>query len=86
MKLGTLIEALAEIREQFGDDAEVVLMTQSKYPMEYTLQGVTTRDEYKPGRGNEEDGRGTDVILCEGRWLRYGSTEAWNDLCFKEEK
>lgn len=85
MKVRELIELL---KEQ-DLDAEVILQQQPGYPMEYSLCGVTTRDEVLRAEADEsedgledehelEGGRSrNDVFLLEGSHLRYGSKTAW---------
>lgn len=77
MKVSELIELLS----CFDADAEVVLSTQPNYPMEHAVAGIaaraTLRDE--PDVCRETVGAApNDVILIEGRWLRYGDLAAWD--------
>ena len=80
MTVGDLIEIL----EDLDPEANVYLMNQSTWPFEYSLAGVAVREEFER---DDEDGEvssradGTapsDVFLCEGTQLRYGSKNAWN--------
>jgi hypothetical protein len=61
MKVKELIAYL----EDCEPEAEVVLASQPRYPVEHTLDGVAARD----GR----------VLLLEGGWLGYGDSGAWSD-------
>ena len=77
MKVSELIELLGG----FDADAEVVLTTQSSYPQEHTVSGVARRADLNDqlGRQREEVGSApNDVLLVEGRWLRYGDLAAWD--------
>lgn len=77
MKVSELIELLGG----FDADAEVVLTTQPNYPMEHTVSGVTLRAALReqPGlRCETPDSAPNDVLLVEGRWLRYGDLAAWD--------
>jgi hypothetical protein len=73
MKVGELVELL----RSFDADAEVVITTQPNYPMEHAVAGVAVRanlphEPAPPGTSSK------DVILVEGRWLRYGDLAAWD--------
>ena len=77
MKVSELIELLCG----FDADAEVVLATQPNYPMEHTVSGVARRADLRdqPGPHRETpDSAPNDVLLVEGRWLRYGDLAAWD--------
>ncbi len=77
MKVGELIELL----RGFDADAEVVISTQPNYPMEHAVGGVAVRahlPDDAPRNIERVDAAPTDVILVEGRWLRYGDLAAWD--------
>jgi hypothetical protein len=77
MKVSELIELLGG----FDADAEVVLTTQPNYPMEHTVSGVARRADLidQPGRHRDTpESAPNDVLLVEGRWLRYGDLAAWD--------
>jgi hypothetical protein len=77
MKVSELIKLLSG----FEADAEVVLTTQPNYPMEHTVSGVARRADLGDQPGHHRDGPGSnpkDVLLVEGRWLRYGDLAAWD--------
>jgi hypothetical protein len=77
MKVSELIELL----RSFDTDAEVVITTQPNYPMEHAVAGVALRTSLREahGRGDEAQAASpNDVILVEGRWLRYGDLAAWD--------
>jgi hypothetical protein len=82
MKVSELIELL----EEQDPDAEVIILMQRNYPMEYRLYGVATRGEALDADHEEEDGEPevredgarNDVFLLEGEWLQYGTDSAWN--------
>ena len=77
MKVSQLIELLSG----FDADAEVVLTTQPNYPMEHTVSGVARRADLGDQPEHRRDGPGSapnDVLLVEGRWLRYGDLAAWD--------
>lgn len=83
--LGELIEALEELRSEFGDDAEVRLMTQQNWPFENSICRITTGADINASREDEEDSdeddddvEGDNVIyIVEGQQLCYGSKAAW---------
>jgi hypothetical protein len=61
-------------------EADVVLMTQPSYPQEHALAGVAIREdchEESDDRRDEPGAASGDVVLVEGRWLRYGTVVAW---------
>lgn len=79
------VSELIEILEEQDPEAEVILQSQSNWPFEVALAGVTTRDEVLRAEGDDDDegrelGPGlarSDVFLVEGEQLRYGSRTAW---------
>ena len=77
MKVNELIELL----RSFDADAEVVLATQPNYPMEHAVAGIAIRANLHGDPPPSRDTPGAapnDVILVEGRWLRYGDLAAWD--------
>ena len=77
MKVSELIELLSG----FDANAEVVLTTQPNYPMEHTVSGVARRADLGDQPEHRRDGPSSDpndVLLVEGRWLRYGDLAAWD--------
>jgi hypothetical protein len=83
------VEELMTILEDMDPDAEVVMVFQENWPLEYALGGVALRSDAE-GRSDDErdpdapprsrrpdDGAPNDVILVEGRHLRYGNRNAW---------
>ena len=77
MKVNELIELL----RCFDTDAEVVISTQPNYPMEHAVGGVAVRANLRGDpdpRGETPEAAPNDVILVEGRWLRYGDLAAWD--------
>jgi hypothetical protein len=78
-----LIDALAN----YHPDAEVILVSQSHYPLENSLAGVVSRREAldadrDEADADEEDADDTDgaerqVLLVEGEHLGYGIRGAW---------
>ena len=77
MKVSELIELL----RSFDTEAEVVMTTQPNYPMEHAVGGVAIRANLPGEPAADEDTPGaapSDVLLVEGRWLRYGDLAAWD--------
>jgi len=80
MTVGELIEYL----EQYDRDAQVLLMEQPRWPFEYSINGVVSREEIinqEPDEDLAELGDGeeiNDVFILEGTQLRYGSKKAWD--------
>ncbi|HET7499395.1 MAG TPA: hypothetical protein VFK02_00270 [Kofleriaceae bacterium] len=74
------VSELVELLRGFDPDAEVVITTQPNYPMEHAVAGVAVRAKL-PGEEALHEPEGApknDVILVEGRWLRYGDLSAWD--------
>ncbi len=81
-----LIARLEECRDELGGDAEVRLMTQSNWPFENDIVGVTTSGEIREAEDDEEgfDPQGDvdeAVYIVEGHQLGYGTKAAWN-VCY----
>jgi hypothetical protein len=80
MKVRELISLL--LQEHL--DAEVMLATQPNYPYETSIDGVVRRGELRddieenPDRAPEEGCAWSDVLICEGRALRYGDRVCWS--------
>jgi hypothetical protein len=85
--LGELIEALEELRSEFGDDAEVRLMTQQNWPFENSICRITTgadinaNDESYSSADEDSDDDDVEsdnvIYIVEGQQLGYGSKAAW---------
>jgi hypothetical protein len=86
VKVGELVEMLMEC----DPDSEVLLMVQENWPFECGIAGLNFRDGFteteededgeKHPTGEEKYGEGmsgTDVFICQGSQLRYGSKRAW---------
>lgn len=80
------VRDLMKLLEKQNPDAEVCMVTQPNWPMEYTVAGVAVRSDLfdadvEPGTEKYPDGTGaSDVILVEGSWRRYGSKTAWEQV------
>jgi hypothetical protein len=82
------VKELIAILEEQDADAEVLMMSQRRWPFEYATYGVAVRSEFEECDDEEDaegmaprgaDGRcGSDVFLVEGTQLRYGSKAAWD--------
>jgi len=81
MTIETLIELLAEYRDQHGPDAEVRLMTQQSWPFENRIAGVTSGAEMNEASEDDPSELFDDqdvaedaiVYIVEGGQLCYGS-------------
>jgi hypothetical protein len=77
------VRELMELLEKHDPNAEVCMVTQPNWPIEYAVAGVAVRcdlfdADVEPGTEQYEDGTcASDVVLVEGRWLRYGHRTAW---------
>jgi len=82
MKVAELIEIL----EEMAPDAEVLIGSQENWPFEYSLAGVTSREEMLDAADSDEEPSyengttGSDVFLVEGQQLRYGSNLMWRAI------
>jgi hypothetical protein len=80
------VRDLMKLLEEQDPDAEVSMVTQPNWPMEYAVAGVAARSDLfdadvEPGTEQYADGTcASDVVLVEGRWLRYGPRTAWRAL------
>jgi hypothetical protein len=79
MKLCELIEQLEELIDEVGEDAEIRLVIQPKYPLEYTIGGVCTSDDVAVGNGVTPP-RKKVVWLAEGDQLGYADDEIFEQL------
>jgi len=76
MKVSQLISILSEC----DPDANVFTMQQPNWPFEYSVAGVSVREEFS-NLDEDELPAGcapSDVFLVEGSQLRYGSRDAWS--------
>ena len=76
MKAKTLISLLNEC----DPEANVVVATQPRWPLEYQIADLVTREDCRDESGSIRAGAGqapNDVILVEGEQLGYGEREAW---------
>lgn len=76
------VAELIVILSDMDPKAQVYLMTQKEWPFENRLAGVAVRSEFEEVDDDKPEGdeyaRPSDVFLCEGDQLRYGSADAWN--------
>jgi hypothetical protein len=81
MKVSELIEILSEMNA----DAQVFIASQPNWPFEYSVCGVARRAEMNGDDADDDEAAATyepgtapsDVFICEGTQLRYGSKTAW---------
>jgi hypothetical protein len=78
------VSELIEILSEMDEDAEVFIASQSQWPFEHAIYGVALRSEMLGVDDGEaatetcEPGTApSDVLICEGTQLRYGSKRAW---------
>lgn len=80
MKVYQLIEKL----QRYDSDADVYIGSQPNWPFECSVAGLTSRSEFTEedpelmAYDDADDGRPNDVLLCEGRQVRYGSKGMFN--------
>lgn len=79
MNISELIERLEEYRDQFGEEAEVRLMTQQNWPFENAVEGVVSGLDLNDSEDEDDEDVSKDgvVYIVEGRQLGYGSKRAW---------
>ncbi len=78
MNLRQLIEQLEDYRDMIGGDAEVRLMTQHNWPMEYTIHGVTSGIDINTLDDDKGDVDDDGVVyIVEGSQVGYGTKRAW---------
>jgi hypothetical protein len=73
MKVRDLIDRLSD----YSEDAEVRLLHQPHYPLEYSLRGVVGESEIRAHEGEDLGDDPEVVFLLEGRQLGYGRKIAW---------
>lgn len=78
MLVSKLIERLEEQMENEGD-VEVLLMTQENWPFENKIHGVTSRSELDHEEDGPHEEHDNAIFITEGRQLRYGDKNAWNN-------
>jgi hypothetical protein len=81
------VRDLIAILQHTDSNAEVFIMSQPQWPMEYSVAGVAVRGDFadaeeedeedEEGGDAEGDLRPNDVFILEGSQERYGSREAW---------
>jgi len=80
------VRELLEVLTAHDPEAEVCLLTQSNWPLEHGLARVVARGDLMDAAVDSDaeaplrlvDGAArSDVVLVEGRWLRYGTRAAW---------
>ena len=80
-----LIARLEDCRDELGGDAEVRLMTQSNWPFENDIVGVTTSREIRDAEHEDDfdpQGDADEVAyIVEGQQLGYGTKAAWDACC-----
>ena len=77
MKVHELIEALEDMDDP---EAQVFIMSQKSWPFEYSIHSVLQRSDFEgepAGDIEETDTSSLDVLILEGKQLRYGNKEAW---------
>ncbi len=79
------VAELIEILEGMDPEAEVLIGSQENWPFEYSLAGVTSREEMLAAEADSDEEpsyengtAGSDVFLVEGQQLRYGSKLMWS--------
>lgn len=88
------VSHLIELLSDCDPDARVLIGSQPSWPFEWSIAGITLREDFDEGdKGGDEDygtfnlrdgrsdesKRGSDVILLEGAQLAYGSKDMWNN-------
>ena len=81
------VQELIDLLTECNPDSEVLLASQSHYPLEHELRGLTTRREMVRAESedeggdddvdNDEDSDMDEVILVDGAFRGYGSKTAW---------
>ena len=71
------VKQLIDLLVDMNPEAEVTMMSQPSWPMEYSLRGVAERQAFDRKKPQDEKAAPNDVVLIEGQWLRYGSRDAW---------
>ena len=75
MKVRELLESL----EGQDPEAEVLIVTQPRWPFEYDILHVKTREDVGGPKYSSEYSNGSDVLLVSGEQLRYGMKGCWDE-------
>jgi hypothetical protein len=70
------VHQLIELLEGADPNADVCLMSQPAWPLEYAVAGIAVREDFAED-GEAADLQPNDVFILEGAQLRYGSEAAW---------
>lgn len=74
------VQALIQILSRLNPNAEVLIASQTHYPVENRVCGVSVRGDFEhvesDNRGLAEDCP-TDVLLVQGSFKGPGSAQAW---------
>lgn len=73
------VRELIELLKTQDPDAEVTMVFQPNWPLEYALAGVAVRSELldRATQRLADGTAATDVVLVQGRQLGYGQRTAW---------
>jgi len=69
------VRDLITILETMNPEANVLLAVQEQWPFEHSLQNVLQRSDFS--EADDDECSADDVLLVEGRQLRYGDKAAW---------
>ena len=79
MTINDLIQRLEDYRDDYGEDAEVRLVTDQGEPIEFEIHNVVSGEEINACEGEQDqDAESDDVIyVVGGEILGLGSKRAW---------
>jgi hypothetical protein len=79
------VRDLVMLLQTCDPDAEVSLNVQPNWPLEHAIAGIAVREDCEKsedgaGRDARDGKHADDILIVEGRWLRYGERGAWKQL------
>jgi len=75
------VKELMDILQKQDPNAQVKLISQPNWPLEYDIKGIVTRDDLNDEdnhiRSRRPQNTPSDVLIVEGEQIGYGSKAAW---------
>ncbi len=72
------VKDLIKLLEKTDQDANVIILSQQRHPMEYSVKGILVRSSFD--RDDYEGKKPNDILIVEDENLRNGNNRAWEML------